>query len=46
MRDHIRGDSVFCTVPVTPWDPSLLFSASQLLWERGDKVPGLYPILA
>jgi hypothetical protein len=31
---------------VTPWDPSLLFSASQLLWERGDIVPGLYPILA
>jgi hypothetical protein len=24
---------------VTPWDPSLLFSASQLLWERGDIVP-------
>jgi hypothetical protein len=33
-------------VHVTPWDPSLLFSASQLLWERGDIVPGLYPILA
>jgi hypothetical protein len=31
---------------VTPWDPSLLFSASQLLWEWGDIVPGLYPILA
>jgi hypothetical protein len=30
---------------VTPWDPSLLLSASQLLWERGDIVPGLYPIL-
>jgi hypothetical protein len=36
-----RGNQV-----VTPWDPSLLFSASRLLWERGDIVPGLYPILA
>jgi hypothetical protein len=27
-------------VIITPWDPSLLFSASQLLWERGDIVPG------
>jgi hypothetical protein len=31
---------------VTPWDPSLLFSASQLLWEWGDIAPGLYLILA
>jgi hypothetical protein len=30
---------------VTPWDPSLLFSTSQLLWEQGDIVPGLYLIL-
>jgi hypothetical protein len=35
-----------CHDCVTPWDPSLLFSASQLLWERGDIVPGLYLILA
>jgi hypothetical protein len=30
----------------TPWDPSLLFSASQLLWEWGDIVSRLYLILA
>jgi hypothetical protein len=31
---------------VTPWDLSLLFSASQLLWEWGDIVLRLYLILA
>jgi hypothetical protein len=37
QRDH--------NIIITPWDPSLLSSTSQLLWEWGDIVLRLYLIL-